>query len=140
LTTGSPTACPNGPRTRNAYLEALTPLLAKIGQPLRELTAVEVKNGRTSLSSKYSTRYLQIARNSLERSIRFAQIHQRVGHNVAELIETPTGKLGRPSQSLTLAQAQALLKAAENERLYAYIVVSLLSGIRTEEIRTLRWG
>jgi integrase len=127
-------------RTRNAYLEALTPLLAKVGhRPLRELTAVEVKNGLKSLSSKYSTRYLQITRNSLERTIRFAQIHQRVGHNVAELIETPRGKQGRPSQSLTLAQAQALLKAAENERLYAYIVVSLLSGIRTEEIRSLRW-
>jgi integrase len=106
---------------------------------LRELTAVEVKNGLKSLSSRYSTRYLQIARNSLERAIRFAQVHQRVGGNVAELIETPTGKQGRPSHSLKLAQAQALLKAAENERLFAYIVVSLLSGIRTEEIRSLRW-
>ncbi len=122
-------------RTRNAYLEALTPLLAKIGhRPLRELTAVEVKNGLKSLSPRYSTRYLQIARNSLERAIRFAQVHQRVGGNVAELIETPAGRAGRPSKSLTLAQAKALLKAAENERLYAYIVVSLLSGIRTEEI------
>jgi hypothetical protein len=77
-------------RTRNAYLEALMPLLAQIGhRPLRELTAVDVKNGLKALSSKCSTRYLQISRNSLERSIRFAQVHQRVGYNVAELIETP---------------------------------------------------
>ncbi len=127
-------------RTKNAYMEALTPLLAKIGhRPLRELTAVEVRIGLKALAPRYSTRYLQIARNSLERAIRFAQVHERVGRNVAELIETPQGKAGRPSKSLTLAQAQAVLKAAENERLYAYVVLSLLSGIRTEEVRSLRW-
>jgi integrase len=127
-------------RTKNAYKEALTPLLAKIGyRPLRELTAIEVRKGLESMSSKLSTRYLQISRNSLERAIRFAQVHERVGRNVAELIEVPTGKTGRPSKSLTLAQAQELLKAAEGERLYAYIVLSLLSGLRTEEVRALRW-
>jgi integrase len=127
-------------RTKNAYKEALTPLLAKIGhRPLRELAAVEVRKALESLSSRYSTRYLQIARNSLERAIRFAQVHERVGRNVAELIEAPTGRIGRPSKSLSLAEARAMLRAAEGERLFAYIVVSLLSGIRTEEIRALRW-
>jgi integrase len=127
-------------RTKDAYKEALAPLLAKIGhRPLRELTAMEVWNGLEANSSQYSTRYLQIAQNSLERAIRFAQAHERVGRNVAELIEVPKGKTGRPSKSLTLAQAQALLQAAEDERLYPYIVVSLLSGIRTEEVRALRW-
>ena len=64
--------------------------------------------------------------NRLERAIRFAQVHERVGPNVAELIETPRGKTGRPSRSLTLDQAQALLPAAEGERFCKYIVVSLL--------------
>jgi integrase len=127
-------------RTRNAYQEALEPLLAKIGhRPLRQLTAVEVRKGLEALSSRYSTRYLQIGRNSLERAIRFAQVHERVGRNVAELIEAPKGRIGRRSKSLTLAEAQELLKAADGERLFPYIVVSLLSGIRTEEIRALRW-
>jgi len=127
-------------RTRNAYKEALTPLLAKVGhRPLRELTAMDVRKGLEALSARYSTRYLQIARNSLERTIKFAQVHERVGRNVAELIEAPRGRTGRPSKSLTLAQAQDLLKAAEGERLYPYIVVSLLGGIRTEEVRALRW-
>jgi integrase len=127
-------------RTRNAYKEALAPLLAMIGhRPLRELTAVEVRKALASLSSRYSTRYLQIARNSLERANRFAQVHERVGRNVVQLIEAPTGRIGRPSKSLTLVEARAMLKAAEGERLFAYIVVSLLSGIRTEEIRALRW-
>jgi integrase len=127
-------------RTKDAYKEALAPLLAKIGhRPLRELTPMEVRKGLESLSSRYSSRYLQIARNSLERAIRFAQVHERVGRNIAELVESPKGRIGRPSKSLTLADAQELLKAAEGERLCPYIVVSLLSGIRTEEIRALRW-
>ena len=38
-------------RTKNAYREALTPLLAKIGhRPLRELTAVEVRSSLKALS------------------------------------------------------------------------------------------
>jgi integrase len=127
-------------RTKSAYREALTPLMAKIGhRPLRELTAMEVRAGLATLSSRYSRRYMQIAHNSLERAIRFAQVRERVSRNVAELIEVPTGQAGRPSKSLTLAQAQELLRAARGERLYPYIVVSLLSGIRTEEVRALRW-
>jgi integrase len=62
-----------------------------------------------------------------------------VGRNVAEVIETPQGRSGRASKSLTLEQAQKLLETAVGDRLYAYIVVSLLSGIRTEETRALRW-
>jgi len=127
-------------RTKAVYRDGLAPLLAKIGhRPLREVTALEVRKGLESLSGQLSTRSLQIARNSLERALRFAQVHERVGRNVAELIEAPRGRTGRPSKSLTLAQAQALLKAAESARLYAYIVVSLLSGLRTEEVRALIW-
>jgi len=36
-------------------------------------------------------------------------------------------------------QAVAVLKAAEESLLYAYIVLSLLTGVRTEEARDLRW-
>jgi integrase len=46
---------------------------------------------------------------------------------------------GRPSKSLNLAQAKAILNAAEESALYAYIVLSLLTGARTEELRALRW-
>jgi integrase len=41
---------------------------------------------------------------------------------------------------LTLVQAEALLAAAENTSLHAYIVVSLLAGARTEELRALTWS
>ncbi len=86
-------------RTKAIYQDGLAPLLAKIGhRPLRELTALEVRKGPEGLSGQRS---LQIARNSLERALRFAQVHERVGRNVAELIEAPKGRAGRPSKSLS---------------------------------------
>lgn len=52
----------------------------------------------------------------------------------------PSGKRpGRPSKSLTLRQAEAVLDAAERFPLSAYVTVSLLVGARTEELRALTW-
>jgi integrase len=55
------------------------------------------------------------------------------------LCDIPKGRKGRPSKSLTFAQAEALLDAAQGTILHAYIVLSLLTGARTEELRDLRW-
>ena len=41
--------------------------------------------------------------------------------------------------ALTADQAAAVLKAARNSRLGAYVVICLMIGIRTEEARALRW-
>jgi integrase len=54
--------------------------------------------------------------------------------------QAPTGRAGRPSKSLTLEQAQDLLRAAGGSRLYAYVVLSVTTGLRTEELRALRWN
>ena len=43
------------------------------GKPLRELTAGDVRGGLESLSDRLSTRYLQIAKASLARAIRYAE-------------------------------------------------------------------
>jgi integrase len=86
-----------------------------------------------------STRYLQIARGSLVRAIRFAEADDLVGRNVAALVGTPEGQEGRKSKSLTLEQARAVLTAAEGLRIYAYLVLSVVTGLRTEELRALRW-
>ena len=59
--------------------------------------------------------------------------------NVATLIDTPKGQAGRPSKSLNFQQAVALLAAAAEFRLYAYVVLCLMVGVRTEEARALRW-
>jgi len=127
-------------RTRSIYREALTPLLDRIGsRSLKELTARDVRKGLDALGDRLSTRYLQIARASLARAIRYAEAHDLVGRNVATLIDAPAGQVGRPSRSLTLDQSLALLQAAQESRLNAYVVLSLTVGIRTEEARELHW-
>jgi hypothetical protein len=50
-----------------------------------------------------------------------------------------TGQEGRPSRSLTLGQAGSLLAVAETSPLGAYVVLCLLTGVRTEEARALTW-
>ena len=127
-------------RTRSIYREALKPLLEHIGlKPLRELTARDVRRGLEALSDTMSTRYLQLARASLARAIRYAEAHDLVGRNVATLVDNPKGQIGRPSRSFTLEQSLALLEAARESRLNAYVVLSLATGIRTEEARELHW-
>jgi integrase len=95
--------------------------------------------GLGKLADRYSTRSLQITRNSLEWAIRHAEGNDLVGRNVAALVKSPQGRSGRPSKSFTLDEAKALLVAAEDTRLHGYVVLSLLAGIRTEEARALRW-
>jgi integrase len=127
-------------RTRSVYREALAPLMGQIGsKPLRELTVKDVRTGLEVLSGRLSTRYLQIAKASLARAIRYAEAHDLVGRNVATLVDPPEGAVGRPSRSLTLEQTLALLEAAGDSRLNAYVVLSLTVGVRTEEARGLRW-
>ena len=85
-----------------------------------------------------STRSVRMYRMVLVRTIRHAQINDLAMRNVAELISVPAGQPGRPSKALTLEQALALLEAAKTHRLWAYVSVSLLGGLRTEEARALR--
>ena len=107
---------------------------------LTDLTAADVQKALTSIASRVSTRTVQIAHNVLVRAIRQAERDDLVGRNVAALVKPPKGQGGgRPSKSLTLEQAVALMAAARGTRLEAYVVLSLLSGLRTEEARALRW-
>jgi integrase len=127
-------------RTRTLYEGLLSPVLEMIGaRPLRDLSASDVRSALAKLVTRYSTRSLQITRNALERAIRHAEADDLVGRNVAALVKPPRGRSGRPSKSFTLDQAKALLAAAETTRWHAYVALSLLVGIRTEEARALRW-
>ena len=114
------------------------PLIGAI--KLKELTADQVDDWLDGLTGKLATRSLQGVHAILKRAIRQAQARDKVLRNVAELVTTPKGKEGRPSQAMTLEQATAMLEQAKASRLHAYVVVSLLTGIRTEEARALRWS
>ncbi len=110
------------------------------GIKLKELTADNVDEWLDGLTAKLATRSLQGVHAILKRAIRQAQARDRVLRNVAELVTTPKGKAGRPSRAMTFEQATAMLEHAKASRLHAYVVVSLLTGIRTEEARALRWS
>lgn len=113
------------------------PLIGKT--KLKDLRADDVDEWLDGLTGKLSTRSLQAVHSILKRSIRQAQARDRVVRNVAELVTTPKGRAGRPSKALTLEQATAVLETAKSSRLHAYVVLSLMTGIRTEEARALQW-
>jgi len=114
------------------------PLIGAI--KLKDLTADDVDDWLDGLTEKLATRSLQGVHAILKRAIRQAQARDKVLRNVAELVTTPKGTPGRPSRAMTLDQATAMLEHAKASRLHAYVVVSLLTGIRTEEARALRWS
>ena len=107
---------------------------------LRDLTAADVDRWMHAESATLSSRTLRLAHNLLNRAVRHAMARDKIRRNVVELCAVPTGQPGRPSKSLTLGQAEAVLRAAEDSPLHAYIVLSLLIGARTEELRALRWS
>jgi integrase len=126
--------------TVELYETLSKPVADSIGaMPLRDLTAHAVRAFLVKLAESSSTRTVQITHNILVRAIRHAEANDHVRRNVAALVEPPKGKEGRPSKAMDPEQAAALLKAAEDSRLYAYIVLCLMTGIRTEEARALRW-
>lgn len=134
LTTQSPTTLTNY-RTAADHVIELTGNIK-----LADLKARDVQAALTRLATQKSTRSVRMYRMVLVRAIRHAQINDLAMRNVAELISVPAGQPGRASKALTLEQALALLEAAKTHRLWAYVAVSLLGGLRTEEARALRWS
>lgn len=113
------------------------PLLG--ARKLRDLTAREVDQWLAGLAKTLSTRTLRGIHACLNRAVRRALARDKVKRNVVGLCTVPTGQVGRPSKSLTPKQAEAVLARTAGHRMHHYIVVSLLTGARTEELRALRW-
>ncbi len=106
---------------------------------LIRLSADDVDRWLAEKAKELSTRTLREVRSILVRAVSRAQARDKVKRNVVLLCEIPKGREGRPSKSLTLDQAEAVLTASEGTSLHAYIVLSLLIGARTEELRALTW-
>jgi len=127
------TRAANGTLCRKHVLPALG------ARKLRDLSAEDVDKWLADKSRTLSTRTLQQIHSCLNRSIKRAMARDKVKRNVVALCSAPSGQAGRPSKSLTLAQAEAVLEASADSRMHPYIVLSLLTGARTEELRALRW-
>lgn len=119
-------------------------LIPQIGSArLKRLTADELDRWMDERAKELSDRSLRLIHQILERAIRHAQARDKVRRNVASLIILPEGREGRPSRAMTLDQAITLLGAVQpgsEHRLAAYVVISLLTGIRTEEARAPTWA
>ena len=145
------------PKTVTKNQNMLEPILNVIGaRKLRDLSAADVRQALAAMAAGYSTAAVSMGHLALKRAIRHAEANDLISRNVATLADTPKGQQGRPSKSLTLDQAAAVITAARTlpvmelrpglkdvrrpaELMHAYIVLSLLAGIRTEEARALRW-
>jgi len=107
---------------------------------LRDLSAEDIDKWLTHKAATLSTRTVQALHSCLNRAVKRAMARDKVKRNVVSLCSVPKGQPGRPSKALTLAQAESVLAAAESTRMRAYIVLSLLTGARTEELRALTWN
>ena len=129
----------DGP-TRDNYQYMSKHLAPLGGMLLRDLSARDVQNLLAKKSLDYSTSTVKLVRHVLKTSIRQAEVDDLVGRNVAALTKIPQGRPGRPSKSLSLAQATRLIESARQSWLWPYVALSLLAGIRTEEARALLWS
>jgi CheY-like chemotaxis protein len=84
-------------------------------------------------ATSLSTRTLQGVRACLNRAVRRAMARDKVKRNVVEITEVPAGLPGRPSKALTAQQADDVITKTASDRMHPYIVVSLLTGARTEK-------
>lgn len=109
---------------------------------LKRLTADDVDDFLATKTKRLSTSYIGRLLGTLRRVIRFAERRNKVRRNVAELVEAPSGTEGRPSKALSLEQGKAIIQRARASRepwIYAYVAISMFTGVRTEEARPLKW-
>ena len=125
-------------KCRNLCAKHVLPALG--ARKLRDLSASEVDQWLAVLSQSHSTRTVQGIRACLNRAVKRAMARDQVKRNVAvELTDVPTGQPGRRSKSLTPEQVDDVLNKTAPDRLHPYVVLSLLTGARTEKLRAMHW-
>ena len=122
---------------RHLCTKHIYPLLGE--RRLRDLKAAEVEKWLAGRSQVLSTSSLRCLHGCFNRAVQRAVARELVRRNVVELVSLPAGRAGRPSKSLTPQNVDDVLTKTAPDRLHHYIVVSLLTGARTEELRALRW-
>jgi integrase len=120
-------------------------IIPQLGETLViDLTADDVDQWLEDRAEALSTKSLREVRSVLRRTIdRVMKRDERITRNVVELCEVPTGKRpGRPSKALNFSQAVFVIDAAERAQsdMRQYVILSLLTGARTEEVRKLDWS
>src|SRR5271166_6616820 len=97
---------------------ANTHIIPALGaRKLRDLSADDIDKWLADKAQVVSTRTLREVRSVLKRAITRAQARDKVKRNVVVLCDIPQGRTGRPSKSLTLTQAEALLQTLKGRGL-----------------------
>ena len=114
---------------REAALSRQGPRPPDLGaRKLRELIAEDVDRWLVAKARTLSSNTVSTIKSILRRSITRAQARDMVKRNVVLLCGTPTGQPGRPSKSLSLDQAHALVEQASGSTIGAYVLLALLIG------------
>lgn len=128
---------PTKVKYRSLIKANIVPLLGRAR--LKKLRAEDVDHWLAQVAKDHATSTVKLLLSLLRRIIRFAEARGKVMRNVAELVDPPQGQAGRPSKSMTIEQAHAVLKVSRGSWLHGYIALSVFTGVRTEEARPLRW-
>lgn len=130
------------PRTEQSYAHVvasyITPRIGK--RRLAALTPGQVTEMLADMEAAgYSANTRRLARVTLGRALRSAEIEGMVARNVARLAPGP--RLDRKEgRTLTPTEARTLLEAARSDRLEAAWVVMLTCGLRRCEMLGLSWS
>ncbi len=131
---------------RQAVERRLKPYLPDVR--LGDLTPTHVRRAFTALAKPdpkrgrargYSPASIRQARAVLVRALRVAQADGLVVRNVAELVDGPAGVRPKTDDTLTAAEARAVLAAATGDPLYPAALAVLRLGLRRGELLALRW-
>ncbi|MEV7506805.1 site-specific integrase [Streptomyces sp. NPDC091201] len=115
-------------------------VIPQLGQAkLQALDADTVDDWLVGRAEVLGNEALKKVRSILKRSINHARRRGRANSNVVELVDLPEGRPGKPSNSLSMAEAESVLQARKGTWIHAYVVLALLVGVRTEEERPLTW-
>lgn len=130
------------PQTENSYNWLIkTYIVPHIGKVrLKDLQPEHVQAMMRSLEAKgLSPRTIAYTRAVLRRSLGQAQRWDKVGRNVAALVDAPRKSSVKLDDALDAADAVAVLTAASGDRLEALATLVLALGLRRGEALRLRW-
>jgi integrase len=101
----------------------------KLGaKKLKEFTATDADRFFRDIADALGKSSLVEIKSTLRRSIRRAQKYDLIGRNVAELVDLPRGRPGRPSRAMTQEQAGKVLQAASGQATVYVRVVKASKG------------
>ena len=98
---------------------------------LKDFKAPDAERFFRGLGPLLGKRSLVMIKSTLRRSIRRAQKHDLIAKNVAELVDLPEGRPGRPSRAMTQKQASRVLATSRQTAPAGYVKVIRIGEAKT---------